>query len=308
MKMEEENLKEKKVSHGLRVLYISLLKGISRLPFPVMYGLSDLLAFLLHRVVRYRRKVIYTNLRLSFPEKSEKEIKLIIRKFYRYFADMTLETLKGYSISRKTLEKHITFKGFEAMNVYAEQGKSILLFGMHYCNWEWSVFAQLRMKHQSQVTVNPMRNNPEFEVFLQRVRERWGAKTVPVNKSARLAMGFQAMERPYCLALAADQRPPAITEFWTTFMNQEACFNSGVEKIARKTNQPIFFLCTRRTSRGHYEVTFSLLIENPKELSHQEILLIYVREMEKHIREAPEFYLWSHRRWKQKRPEGYVLY
>jgi KDO2-lipid IV(A) lauroyltransferase len=164
------------------------------------------------------------------------------------------------------------------------------------------------MKHQYQGIFNPMRNNPEFELFLTQIRERWGSKAIPVNKSARIALGFQTGTTPFCIILAGDQRPPVITSFWTTFMNQEACFNSGVEKIARKTNQPIFFHVTRRVKRGHYEASFIPLIENPKELSDQEILLTYVRTMEKYIKDAPEYYLWSHRRWKQQRPEGYVLY
>jgi Kdo2-lipid IVA lauroyltransferase/acyltransferase len=305
--MQEEYHSGNKIGHMFRVMYIALLKAISYLPFPVLYGMSGFLAFLLHRVIRYRQKVILTNLRLSFPEKSDKEISAITGKFYRHFADMTLETLKGFSISRKSFEKHITFRGVEAMNAYAEKGQSILLFAMHYGNWEWSGFAQPLMKHLYQVIVNPMRNNPEFEVLLQRVRERWGARTIAVNKSARLAMGLQTGERPYCIVLVGDQRPPVVTEFWTTFMNQEACFNSGVVKVARRTDQPIFFHSTRRIKRGHYEVTFHLLAGHPKELSDSEILLIYVRTMEQLIREAPEFYLWSHRRWKQKRPEGVLL-
>jgi Kdo2-lipid IVA lauroyltransferase/acyltransferase len=291
-----------------RLFYISLLKGISRLPFPFLYGLADFLAFMLHRVVGYRRKVILTNLLLSFPEKNPKEIRTIIRRFYHYFADITLETLKGYTISRQSMEKRVTYKGIETMNTYAEQGRSILLFGMHFGNWEWSGLAQLQMKHQYQVIYNPMRNNPEFDILLQKIRERWGVKTVPVDKSAKIALGYQTGNVPNCVVLAEDQRPPFITQFWTTFMNQEACFNSGVEKIARKTNQPIFLHHCRRIKRGHYEISFTPLVENPAEVSEQEILLKYVRTIEKQIREAPEYYLWSHRRWKQKRPEGYVLY
>jgi Kdo2-lipid IVA lauroyltransferase/acyltransferase len=306
--MTEETVKGNGFTRAFRLFYIGLLKGISRLPFPLLYLMADFLAFILHRVVGYRRKVILTNLQLSFPEKSPKEIRTIIRRFYHYFADMTLETIKGYSISEKALQERITFKGIAKMNHYAENGRSIVLFAMHYSNWEWSNYAQRWMKHQYQVIYNPMRNNPEFELFLKQTRERWGAEAVPVNKSARIALGLQTGTTPFCIVLTADQRPPFITSFWTTFMNQEACFNSGVEKIARRTNQPIFFHVTRRVKRGHYEVSFIPLIENPKEVSDQEILLTYVRTMEKYINETPEYYLWSHRRWKQQRPEGYVLY
>jgi Kdo2-lipid IVA lauroyltransferase/acyltransferase len=306
--MTEEKEKGKGFMRGFRLFYIGLLKGISRMPFPFLYVLAGFLAFVLYRIVGYRRQVILTNLRLSFPEKSRKEIRTIMRRFYYYFADTTLETIKGYSISRRALEKRVTYKGIGTMNAFAEKGRSILLFGMHYGNWEWSGLAQLWMKHQYQVIYNPMRNNPEFDIFLRKIRERWGVKTVPVDKSAKIALGYQTGSVPNCVVLAEDQRPPFITQFWTTFMNQEACFNSGVEKIARKTNQPIFLHHCRRLKRGHYEITFTLMVENPAEMSEQEILLTYVRTIEERIREAPEYYLWSHRRWKQKRPEGYVLY
>jgi len=306
--MTEETDKGSRVERGFRLFYIALLKGISHLPFPLLYLLSDFLAFVMLRIVGYRREVILTNLQLSFPELSRKEIHTIVRRFYHYFADITLETTKGFSISRESMELRVIYKGIEAMNAYAEQGKSILLFGMHYGNWEWSGLAQLQMKHQYQVIYNPMRNNPEFDVFLRKIRERWGVKTVPVNKSAKIVLGLQTGDSPNCVVLAEDQRPPFITPFWTTFMNQEACFNSGVEKVARKTNQPIFLHHCRRVKRGYYEMTFSPLVEKPAEMSEQEILLTYVRAIEKRIREAPEFYLWSHRRWKQLRPEGFVLY
>ncbi|HPT30259.1 MAG TPA: lysophospholipid acyltransferase family protein, partial [Prolixibacteraceae bacterium] len=158
-----------------------------------------------------------------------------------------------------------------------------------------------------QVIYNPMRNNPEFDVFMRQIRERWGVKTVPVHKSGKVVLGYRTGEAPNCVVLAEDQRPPFITPFWTTFLNQEACFNVGVEKVARKTNQPIFLHHSRRLKRGHYEMSFSLLVENPQELSEKEIMLIYVKTIEERIREAPEYYLWSHRRWKQLRPEGYEL-
>lgn len=287
---------------------IFLLKGISYLPFWCIYLLSDLFAFVLRHVVRYRREVITTNLRNAFPEYSEQEIRKLTGRFYHHFADITLESLKGYSMSRKEFDQRMVFKGVEEMNALAEAGRSVLLLGFHYNNWEWSGFAQLYLKHQYLVVYNPVRGNPQFEEYLLGIRRRWGAQTIPVHKSARATMEFDRKQQPVGLVLAADQRPPVITRFWTVFMNQEACFNQGPEKIARKTNQPVFLHVTRKLKRGHYEVSFLPLIMNPSEVSEQEILLTYVKAMEKYIKEEPAWYLWSHRRWKQTRPEGYPLY
>jgi KDO2-lipid IV(A) lauroyltransferase len=179
---------------------------------------------------------------------------------------------------------------------------------MHYNNWEWSVTSQKVIKHEILMIYNPLRNNPQFEKYLMYIRERWGLKSVPIHKSARAAMDFHNGKIPVLLFLAADQRPATITHFWTTFMNQEACFYSGPEKIAKRTNQPVFFHLTRKIKRGHYEVSFIPLIENPAEMKEEDILLTYVRTMEKYIREEPAYYLWSHKRWKQKRPENMPLY
>jgi len=306
--MMEETERSNFYTRVFRYFYITVLKGISYLPFPLLYLFSDFLAFLMYRVIRYRREVVRINLERSFPEKSPKEIRTIMRRFYLHFTDITLEAIKGYSISREAMSKRVIYKGIESMNTWAAQGRSVLLFCMHYGNWEWSGLAQLQMKHQYQVIYNPMRNNPEFDLFLRKIRERWGLKTIPVHKSAKLVLGYQSGGTPNCVVLAEDQCPPAITPFWTTFLNQETCFNVGVEKVARKTNQPIFLHHCKKLRRGYYEMTFSLLVENPSVMSEQEIMLTYVRAIEQRIREAPEYYLWSHRRWKFNRPEGYVLY
>lgn len=287
---------------------IFLLKGLSYLPFWFLYGLSDLMALVLQYGMKYRKEVIITNLRRAFPEYSDREISSVVRKFYRHFSDITLESLKACSMSRKSFDRRITFRGIDRMNAYHELGKSVIVLGMHFNNWEWSGSAQPLMKHQYLVIYNPMRNNPEFEEYLRQIRERWGAKMIPVHKSSRSAMEFDRMKIPVALVLAADQRPPVITRFWTTFLNQEACFYQGPEKIARKSNQPVFFHLTRKIKRGHYEVSFIPLVENPTEVTEQEIMLTYVRTMEKYIREEPAYYLWSHKRWKQQRPDGYTLY
>ena len=303
-----EETTQKPSPFDLHTIGIFLLKGISWLPFWMIYGLSDLMAFILRYVIGYRRKVILDNLRHAFPEYGEKEISRLMWRFYRHFSDITLESLKGYSMSREAFSKRIIFRGVEEMNALAERGKSVVVLGFHYNNWEWSGFGQVYLKHKYLVVYNPMRGNPRFEEYLLKIRERWGALTIPVHKSARTLLESDRSQLPVALVLAGDQRPPFITRFWTTFMNQEACFNQGAGKIAMKTNQPVFFHLTRKIRRGYYEVSFIPLIMDPSQSSEQEILLAYVRTMEKYIREDPAYYLWSHKRWKQERPGDYQLY
>lgn len=287
---------------------IFFLKALSYLPFWFLYGLSDIFSLALFHIIKYRREVVLINLRLSFPEKSEKEIYEIARVFYRHLADMILETIKGYSMSWESFTKRITFVGIEKMNEYYDKGKSIVLLGMHYNNWEWSATIQRLMKHKSLLLYDPVRGNPQFEKYLLYIRERWGAEYIPVNKSARIVLDFHNRKIPAALGLGADQRPATITRLWTVFLNQEACFVPGPEKIVRKANNPVFFQLIRKKKRGHYEMSVIPLIENPADLTEEEILLTYIRTMEKYIREKPEYYLWSHRRWKQKRPAEYPLF
>jgi len=281
---------------------VSILIGLSHLPFWFIYGLSDFLYVLIRYVFKYRKKVIFNNLRNSFPEKSEKEIIKTAGKFYRHFCDMSLETIKLYSMSEKQIDKRIQFNYPKIIDDYFVQGKSIIIFGMHYNNWEWSSAGQRKGIHQLLMIYNPIRGNQAFEKYILHLRGKWGGKSIPVHQSARLAIQFTKMEKPTALWLAADQTPPASSQFWTIFLNQEAPFFSGPEKIAYRSDQPVFFHHTRKVKRGRYEVDFIPLFEHPGKIESKDILLAYIRKMEEIIREKPEYYLWSHRRWKHKRP------
>ena len=291
----------------LNSLVVSFLKGLARIPFNIIYRISDFLYVILFYIVRYRRKVVYTNLRNSFPEKDEKEIEQIARRYYHHLCDLFLETAKLYRITGKELDERLVVKGLDKTEDYFRQGKSYVLIGMHYNNWEWSTTVQRDCSHQILIVYNPVRNNKEMERYLLDSRERFGSKTVAVNHSARTVFKFNQSGQPTCLFLAADQTPSKKSRFWTTFLNQETPFFSGPERIAIKTNQPVFLHYTRKTGRGKYEVNLIELFPEPAKVSPDMILLTYVEKLEQIIREKPEYWLWSHRRWKHKRPEGVEL-
>lgn len=285
-----------------------LLIGISYLPFWMLFGISDLFYILLRYVVKYRKKVITENLRCAFPEKSKAEIETIRDKFYRHFCDVFVETIKAYSMSEKTFDKHLKFVNISEFLDYFDENRSLVLLGMHYNNWEWSSFSPARGKHDVIFVYNPIRGNAAFERFITHIRTRWGATTVPVHRSSRVVLTFGKTKKPAAIWLGADQTPPASSKFWTIFFNREAPFFSGPEKIAYISNQPVFLHVTRKVARGKYEVEFIKLFDKPNEVKDpNEILLTYIRKMEEIIRETPEYYLWSHRRWKHERPEGIEL-
>lgn len=288
-------------------ILVGFLIAVSWLPFWVLYGLSNVLYFLLRFVIKYRFKVITENLVYAFPEKTKKEIGRIRNKFYHHLCDVFFESIKLYSMSDKEMEKRVTITGTEIVNDFFDKGRSVIGLAMHYNNWEWTGFAQSKLKHHILNIYNPVRGNNAMEKFLLHNRQKWGSKSIPVHKTARAVIEYNLKGCLTGLWLAADQTPPATSKFWTIFLNRETPFFSGPEKIAASTNEPVFFQHTKKIGRGKYIIDFSLLFENPKEVEQKEILLAYIRKAEEIIRQEPGYYLWSHRRWKHKRPEGIEL-
>ncbi len=303
----DERYKEGLLKKNLNKLLAGFLYLVSLLPFWVLYGISDIFYLLIRYFFKYRYKVVQENLDFAFPEKTEKEKKQISNKFYRHFTDLMMETLKLHTISKKQITRRLRFEGIELLNENHRQGKGIIIFAMHHNNWEWCSSMMTTVKHQGLMLYNPIRGNQAMEKFLLHSRERWGGLCVPVHLSARVTLEFHQKKIPTGIWLGADQTPPASSKFWTIFLNREAPFFSGPEKIAAKTNQPVFFQHVTKIKRGHYIARFVPLIEKPAEMDQKDILLTYVRKMEEIIRQEPEYYLWSHRRWKHTRPDGIPL-
>lgn len=287
---------------------VLLCKLTARLPFWIIFGLADIFYVFIYYIVRYRRQVVHENLVRSFPEKSPKEIQKITKAFYHHLSDIGLETIKFSRMTEKQIDERMKVNGLEIYDEYYNQGKSIILLAMHYNNWEWCGAIQRSLKAQFVCVYNPMRANKRFERFLLDSRERFGGQTVPVNLSVRMALSFNHNERPSGLLLAADQTPPANSQFWTTFLNQETAFFTGPMKIAMKTNQPVIMHHARKIGRSRYEIFHYKLIENPSEVAPEEIMMAYITKLEEIIQEEPEYWLWSHRRWKHKRPANIDLY
>lgn len=283
-------------------LLVFILTLVSWLPFPVIYFLSDLFYLLVKYVIKYRRKVIVDNLTCAFPKKTAEEIRTLTNRYYRHFCDLSLEVIKLHSMSEKNIKKRVVFKGIDLTEQLYKEKRNIIVLAMHHNNWEWGSLAQRKTRFTGILVYDPIRGNQAFEQFLLRSRTRFGGVCVPVHKAARTTAGLNRMGNPTALWLGADQAPPANSKFWTIFLNREAPFFSGPEKIAIKTNQPVFFSTVRKIKRGYYEISYIPLFMTPQNCKPNEIMLEYVRRMEEAIKDQPEYYLWSHRRWKHKRP------
>ncbi|HPF52994.1 MAG TPA: lysophospholipid acyltransferase family protein [Draconibacterium sp.] len=300
------------MKHRLRTfnqkVVVLFLKALSFLPLWFLYLKSDVLYLLVTYVVGYRRKVIDENLFYAFPEKSQKERDTIRKKFYRHFCDLTFETVKMYSMPEKDFKKRISFDLEELNNTWTGDTGVIVLI-MHYNNWEWISYLQRKIDRKilGVGVYNRMRDNVPFDDFLLDSRKRWGAELVVMSNAARTAFNYKNKNIPALLWLAADQSAPQNSQFWATFLNREAPFFGGPVKLAQKLNQPLYFQRVKKVGRGKYESDFILLFKEPAKVDESEILGTYIQKMEEVIRETPEYYLWSHRRWKHTRPEGTEL-
>jgi len=289
-------------------LVVGLCKLTARLPFWIIYGLADIFYVFIYYIVRYRKQTVHQNLINSFPEKSHEEIKKITKKFYHHLCDLGLETIKFSRMTEKEIDARLKIHNPEIFEKYYQKHQSVILLGLHHNNWEWCGSMQRFIKAQFLVVYNPVRKNKALERFILDSRERFGAKSIPVHHSIRTALEFNNSERPGVLILVGDQTPPSTAQFWTTFLNQETAFFTGPMKISVKTNQPVLLQHTRKTGRGRYEVFYHLLIEDPSVVKPEEILMVYIQKIEEVIQAEPEYWLWSHRRWKHTRPANVELH
>ncbi len=285
------------VSYYLAYPFIYLLAS---LPFPVLYVVSDGLAVLM-RLVGYRKAVIETNLRKSFPEKSDKEIRALVREYYHYLCDLTLETLKTMNMSEEENRKRTILRNPELMErLYQERGSIILVLG-HYGNWEWmGPCITLNTKYQLVVIFRPL-TQPYFDRMMTRWRTRFGTEITPVQQTLRTMVANR--NRKTATAFVADQAAPT-NAYWTTFLNQDTSVFTGAEKLAVKFNYPVVYLSAARPKRGHYVLTPEILFENPAKTAENEISELFTRRLERDIKENPVIWLWSHKRWKNPRPQS----
>jgi len=281
---------------------IYFLKQIAKISFSLLYVISDMLSFIVYYLVRYRRKIVTLNLRNAFPEKDADEIKKISKKFYRHLCDLMVETIKMGQMKKTDYQDRMELKGIDRINRFYEQGKSVVVLTMHYNNWEWSNWIALNIKHEGLAVYKPLHNHL-FDKYLNKIRSKMGANMIQNSQVLRTVIHAQKNNQPVFIWLAGDQTPPEFHKFWMRFLNQEAVFYPGPAAISKKFNLPLIFQRTEKTGRGKYVSHFELLFETTEGKSENEIMKAYIRSMEQAIRKNPEFYLWSHKRWKHKRPE-----
>lgn len=272
---------------------------LSLLPFSALYRLSDLLYFLAYKLFRYRRKVVDTNLRNAFPDKTDEEINLISKGYYKNLCDIVVETIKVLSLKKETLKEKVKFRNINLPLKSLEKGQSIIVLCGHTANWEWLLLAcSIESSFPIDAVYKPL-SNKFFDRLMLDIRTKFGAYPLPMQDVPRSLVSRRNTIRG--IAMVADQTPPKNDiQHWNYFLDQETPWYIGGEKIARLGEMPVFFVGMRRIRRGEYEVSFEKISQPPYEKSSGKYPIIdrYADMLEQNILENPEQWLWSHRRWK----------
>jgi len=280
-----------------------LLYLVSLLPFIILYGISDFFAFLLYHVIKYRRDVVMSNLAIAFPEKTTEEKIKIAKKFYQYFTDTMIESLKFISISKRQLLKRST-GSFEIINDLIDKGYSINLMAGHQFNWEYAnLLYAINLKIPFVGVYMPIKNKSFNKIFYD-FRSRYG--TVLISAHDFKNKMHDVFKKQYMLALAADQNPGSATlGYWLNFFGRPVPFVTGPEKGAVKNNAAVVYVGFKKIKRGHYKFETTLLTEQSAHTKTGELTNLYRDILEKTIKEDPANYLWSHRRFKFEWKEEY---
>lgn len=277
----------------------------SLLPMRVHYVISDLMFWLLYKLVGYRRDVVRKNLTESFPEKSEEELQRIERGFYHFFCDYLVETVKLMTISREEMKRRVVFKHAELVDEIMGSGQSIALYLGHYCNWEWvsSIPLWLNPNAWCGQVYHPLENK-DFDKLFLKIRERMDAHSIAMQDTLREVVNHKRNNQPIIIGYISDQVPYWTNiHHWVNFLNHDTPVLTGTERIVHKMGHAVLYLDIHRVRRGYYEAEFKLVTREPQKMKDFELTDIYFEMLEKSICRSPEFWLWSHNRWKRTREE-----
>ena len=283
------------------ILTFPFLWIISILPFRIFYWFSDCIYLVVYYIIGYRKKTVKENLALALPHLSDKERLEIEKKSYHHLCDMFLEMVKTMTISSEEMNKRFKITNLEVIKEYEKKGKSIMLIASHYASWEWLITLNQKISFLG-VAVYKKLANKHFDKLVRDIRSKYNTELVPTSKTIPLIANNQKNNIQCVYGLASDQSPKADRIFhWESFMGVEVPVHTGPEMLAKKYDMTVVFAKVKKVKRGYYELTIIPLSDNPKSIPDFGITHIYIKEVEKQILEAPEYYFWTHKRWKHRR-------
>ena len=290
------------------ILVYPIIWIISIIPTRLLYVISDLLYVLVYYIIGYRKKTVQTNLALCFPEKSKEDINSISKKFYHHFCDMILESIKSVSISEAELKRRFIPTNIEEIRAIENMNKSMILVMGHYASWEWIFILQRHTSFKGYAIYKRLENR-YFDALVKRVRAKYNTFLITTKEAIPVLVKSKTEGELTLNGFVADQSPKENKGYhWNKFMGITVPFHTGAELMAKRLDMPVVFCKVSKVKRGYYEATFKTITLTPNEYDNYDITDIYMKLLEEQIHEAPEYYLWTHKRWKHrdKVPEKYL--
>jgi KDO2-lipid IV(A) lauroyltransferase len=297
----------KKALYYLTYTFVYLL---SLLPLWVLYLLSDVIFALLYHVVKYRRPLVRKHLKESFPEKTDDELHTIERRFYQWFGDYLVESIKLLTISRRQLRRRMVFKGTDIVDTIVREGQSCAVYLGHYCNWEWITSLPLWVTPEAQCgQIYHVLENSDYDRLFLHLRQRMGAVCIPMAETLRRIIKYKQEGRQVVIGYISDQVPFWNNiHHWLDFLHHDTPVLTGTERLAKQTGHAVLYLDVQCKKRGYYEAEFKLITRDPKTMADYAITDAYFHLLEASIQRAPEYYLWTHNRWKRTHDEFNLRY
>ncbi len=281
------------------ILAYPFLWLISILPYRLFYGFSDFMFFMLYYVIGYRKKVVRDNLKLTMPEKSAEELDQIQKDFYKHLCDLLLEMVKTMHLSKEAIKIRYDVQNIELIQEI-EKEKSILIVCSHYANWEWNVSMNNYIKSKGFAVYQKI-GNVYFDRMIKKFRSKWNTTPIEQKETVKSVIRNEQQHITGIYGMVSDQSPMASrAQYWSTFMGVKVPVFNGAEVLARKLDLAVVFLKVSKVKRGYYKAEFIPITRNGKSTKEHEITEQFLRLTEQQIKERPEHYLWTHRRWKHR--------
>ncbi len=279
------------------IIAFPILWFISILPYRLFYFFSDIVYFLVYRIIGYRKKVVRDNLKLTFPEKSEEELILLRKRFYRHLCDLFLEMIKTMHLSKEQVKERYNVLNIEVINEI-EKEKSILVVCSHYANWEWNVSMNNYITSKGYAVYQKI-GNVYFDRLIKKLRAKWNTTPIEQRETVKTVIRNEQQSIRGVYGMVSDQSPMANkAQYWSSFMGSKVPVFNGAEALAQKLDLAVLFLKVSKVKRGYYNAEFIPITTHGKSTKKDEITEKFLRLTEQQIKERPEHYLWTHRRWK----------
>ena len=289
----------------LKIAYFLIFYPLSLLPHRVLYLISDIMCFVVQHIIAYRKAVIVRNLKNSFPNSSDQEIKEYTNKYYHHLCDLIVESIKNISISNEELLKRFSFTNLELLDELYAKKKSVVVMGGHYGNWERYALAISALSQHKQLAIYKPFKNKFLNQKIKQIRQRFGAQMISMMMTKKYFLKDPEILK--CITFGLDQWTPSPKKaYWSTFLHQDTSFYQSAEILAKEYDWAVVYCGLDKYKRGHYRGTFEVLTDQAPDTDEGELTEAFIRRLEANIKQDPPYWLWSHRRWKKTKAEVFA--